>query len=214
MNAAMNFVAFPLAGMVAAMVTICAQGQVLLQMNPFGGLFFGVAIALCLWLWGLRSIRKAFAFILVSISTAVLALWAALIAEFDLIRGGPPYLGAHFVGGCVGAFVLVATALLLFFERGKKVRIVVQSAGWALAGGGLAVLGNASAGWFAQLGNFIYRFHAKLGELLQWHDEEVALLIIWQTGMGLVIALALWVEQKRTAASQFNAPATAGSQSV
>ncbi len=198
------FAAFPIAGMVAALVTIFVlEGQSLSKSNPFGSLFFGIAIALCLRRFsGLRSIRKTIAFILVSFFAAFLASWAALFAQTDVFHGAPPYRGALFVGGCIGAFALVATALLLFFERGKKARIVVQSAGWALAGGGLAVLGNASGNWFLPLGQLIHSWHSRLGELLLWHIDEVALLMIWQTGMGLVIALAVWLQQRSAALTQ------------
>jgi hypothetical protein len=61
-----SLIVFPLAGMAAALVSMSVSLRVLhATWNPFGSLFFGIAIAACLWLFhGLRSISKTLVFIL------------------------------------------------------------------------------------------------------------------------------------------------------
>jgi hypothetical protein len=197
-------VAFPTAGMAAALLTICVpMTRLLSHINPLGSLFFGVAMALCLWLFsGLRSVRKTIIFLLGSFVAAVAGILSAIYVTGNVFPahplGAPEDPGTIFTGGCIGGFVLVAAVLSSFSD--KSLRVLIQSACWAMAGGALAALGNASGDWFQSIRShfdFLQVEHANQLSLLRgWHNDELALAIIWQTGMGLVIALALWVGQK------------------
>ncbi len=217
MKTAFSVVVFPLAGIAAALVTMCVPGSRLLSyINPFGSLFFGAAMALCMWLLsGLRSVRKTIIFLCGSFVAAVAGMLSAVYVTVKLFEPGPleQLVNAPiaFTGGFVGAFVLMAAAIACFSDR--SLRVLIQSACWALAGGALAAFGNASGDWFQSIRShfdFMRVEHANPLSLLHgWHNEDLALLLIWQTGMGLVIALSLWVEQKKTDARQSGAAAKA-----
>ncbi|HEY1936504.1 MAG TPA: hypothetical protein VGJ33_01055 [Candidatus Angelobacter sp.] len=212
----LSFLVFPVAGMFAALVTMCwPTNRILSWVNPLGSLFFAVAIAPCMWLFsGLRSIHKTIVFFLGSFVAAVAGTLSAIYVTGRVFSPAP--LGAPvadqvaFTGGFVGAFVLLAAALSSF--SGKTLRVLIQSACWAVAGGSLAVLGNASGEWFRIIRShfdFLRVEHANQHSLLRLgRNDELALVIIWHTGMGLVIALAVWFGQKASCEHQSGASAS------
>ena len=200
-----SFVVFTLAGMAAALLTLCVpMTRLLSYSNPLGSLFFGASMALCLWLFfALRSIRKTVIFLLGSFVAAVAGILSSIYVTGDVFGPGPSGLLTEpvaFTGGFVGAFVLVAAALSCFSNR--SVGPLIQSTGWALAGGVFAALGSASGDWFERIRSQVqFMRQGELGMALnRWRGEELGLLLIWQTGMGLVIALAVWFQQKSTRA--------------
>ena len=212
----LSFLVFPVAGMFAALLTMYwPTNRILFWVNPLGSLFFAVAIALCMWVFsGLRSIRKTIVFFLGSFVAAVAGMLSATYATVKVFYptplGGPLGDQVAFTGGFVGAFVLLAAALSSF--SGKTLRVLIQSACWAVAGGALAVLGNASGEWFRSIRShfdFLRLEHANQLSLLRlWRNDELALVMIWQTGMGLVIALAVWFGQKAGCEHQSGASAS------
>ena len=214
-KSAAPLLAFPLAGMAAALLTICVPMMpVLSEINVLGSLFFGVAMVLCLRIfYGLRSIRKIIIFLLGSFVAAVAGMLSSMYVSGRVFEPAPwdrPMSAPiAFTGGFVGAFVLMAAAISCFAD--KSLRVLIQSAGWALAGGVFAALGSASADWFEHIRSQLRTFGPgrPLNGLNTWSGEELALVIIWQTGMGLVIALALalWMAKKSFASEAGNSPA-------
>ena len=124
--------------------------------NPDGSLFFGIAIAGCLWLFlGLRSIGKTLIFVLASIAAACLAILSAVFVTGNLFPswslGELPDARVAFTGGYIGAFIVVSTALFLLSANAKILRVLMQTACWSVAGGALAVIGQNSGGWFGRI---------------------------------------------------------------
>ncbi|HEY3768897.1 MAG TPA: hypothetical protein VGN44_09500 [Candidatus Angelobacter sp.] len=212
-----SLIVFPLAGMTAALVTMSVPGvsagmarmsgallHALAFMNPYGSLVFGIAIAACLWMFlGLRSIGKTLIFILASSAAAWLAGLSGIYAAGNLALPKSPE--DFFIGGYVGAFVVVSAALFLLSARPKIFRVLMQTALWAVAGGALAVLGQNSGAWFGHIRSYFIFMHLdqrKSNLFSAWPNSDLALILVWQTGVGLVIALALWTDKRRLANSE------------
>jgi len=194
------FAGLPLAGMASALMTIYMYSyhypypyvRYLRYGNPLGSGVFGVSLAVVFWLFlGLHSFWKTAVFIAASIAAAYLAFLSAVLVTGRLFASGPPYKGGFFVGGLVGGFVLVAAALFLLFPKPKVWRVVVKAACWSLAGGLLGVIGNASGDLFGRI-----RPHLAFVPVQQT-NSDISLILVWQTGMGLVLALALWSKARR-----------------
>ena len=188
--------------MAAALATIFGTSSgPLAGINQMGSLFFGLAMVLCLWqLAGLRSFRSIIFLLLAAVVAAAAGTISAMSVNGTLFGSGtwdrPVTAPIAFTGGFVGAFIVMAAVLFLYSE--KRLRLLIQAARWALAGGAFAVLGWASAGWFNEI-----RSQARSLGLItmdnglnKWGEEELAMMILWQTGMGLVIALAVWRKKK------------------
>jgi hypothetical protein len=173
-------------------------------MNPYGSLVFGIAIAACLWMFlGLRSIGRTLIFILASSAAAWLAGFSGIYAAGNLALPKSPE--DFFIGGYVGAFVVVSAALFLLSARPKIFRVLMQTALWAVAGGALAVLGQNSGAWFGHIRSYFIFMHLdqrKSNLFSAWPSSDLALILVWQTGVGLVIALALWTDKRRLANSE------------
>ena len=181
-------VGFPLLGIASALVAISMRSTQFGRFNPFGSLGFGVFLGG--WFWvipGLRSIWKTLVFILVSPAALVLAIVSAV----PVVDGTTPPSSAEFVGGYVGAFVILLAALLLLARQPRLLLSIAKSLCWAIAGGVLAIIGMASAP----------EFHG-LRMRLDPHqpDSDISLLFLWHIGMALVFALMLWFEENRSRA--------------
>jgi hypothetical protein len=80
----------------------------------------------------------------------------------------------------------------------------MQTACWSVAGGALAVIGQNSGHWFGRIRScfvFMQLDQRKANLFVAWPNSDLALMLVWQTGMGLIIALAVWTEKRRLAAS-------------
>jgi hypothetical protein len=182
-------VGFPLLGIASALLAITMRWTHFGRFNPFGTLGFGVFLGGWFWVFpGLRSIWKTMVFILISPAAVVLAILSAI----PFVNGPGPQYSAEFVGGYVGAFVILLAALLLLARQPRLLRSIAKSLCWAIAGGVLAIIGAASAP----------EFHG----LRMWldprqPDSDISLLFVWQIGMALVFALMLWFEENRSSAS-------------
>jgi hypothetical protein len=204
LRAAFSLLALPLAGMTGALVTMSASIRVLRFIwNPYGSLVFGIAIAGCLWLFlGLRSNGKTLIFVLASIASAYLAGLSAVFVTGNLFP--PKDARVFFTGGYVGAFVVVSAALFLLSANAKIFRVLMQAACWSVVGGALAVIGQNSGSWFGRIRSYFVFMHLdprKANLFAARPNSDLALMLVWQTGMGLVIALVLWMERRRLANS-------------
>ena len=187
-NVRWALVGFPLAGLASVLVTVWIQWTKFGRYNLLGSVSFGVFLSGWFWVFpGLRSIGKTIVFILMSPVAMVLAILSAI----PFVHGPNQRYQAEFVGGYLGAFVILLTALLLLALQPQLLRSIVKSICWAFAGGVLAITGMASGP----------AFHA----LRMWldprrPDSDISLLFVWQVGMALVFALTLWAEEKHSSA--------------
>jgi len=187
-----SFAGFPLAGMASALVTICLRPHLLHHRDPLGSGAFGVLMAASFWIFlGLRSIWRTAAFIAASIAAAYLAALSAILATGRLFQPGPPYEPAAFVGGLVGAFAILVTALFLLSPRPGVRPVLIKAAFWSLAGGLLGVAGQACGDLFGRIRPRLVFVPA------QEPNSDISLILVWQTGMGFVIAMVLWIENRR-----------------
>jgi hypothetical protein len=148
----------------------------------FLGAMFGLAIALCFWIFfRLRSIWKTLTFIAASAAACLLSFLAAgFIYENTLgvswlqDQTGRMVMGhVFFTGGFTGAFIILAAALFLLPPKMNVGGVFIKAACWSVLGGLLGIIGQT------------------VGDL--W------LALVWQTGMALVLALMLWFEKRRLA---------------
>jgi hypothetical protein len=120
------------------------------------------------------------------------AVVLAILSAIPFVNGPGPQYPAEFVGGYVGAFVILLAALLLLADHPRLLRSIAKSLCWAIAGGVLAIIGTASAPEFHGLRMWLDPHRP---------DSDISLLFVWHIGMALVFALMLWFEEKRSRAS-------------
>jgi len=199
-------VVLPLAGFLSGLLTISLPFPDRVSSYCIGALF-GVVIAACLWLSrGRRSIWKAIAFVIASIVAYQVAVDTTVATPSSLrifgfhLAAEQGRTAAHmfFTGGLVGAFVVFAAALFLFFPAEKSWRVLAKALAWSTLGGVLGVAGwslGSSVGkafWFA-----LHALHRTApGEDLQAAiDHETpafySLFILWQTGAALILGILL-----------------------
>lgn len=186
-----SLIIFPLAGLFSALLSLSLNFPL-----GFGGMFlfsaiFGACNAVCLhWLFGLRSVWRTVLFIAASAVSAFISVRAAgwtdsHLALFDPIRGesmvDPERL---FAGGFVGAFVILITGMWAVSPAPTLWSTLLKAFCGALVGGILGV-----GGWAA--GPLFYRIRSHLRWTLHGGDYDQSLVIIWETGLALVLALLL-----------------------
>ena len=143
-------------------------------------------MSICFWVFhGLRSVWKTAVFILMSIVAAGLAGGTAI-----LLNGSLGYDRTHLpeiiVGGYVGAFVILFGSMMLLFPKIGLWRFI-KSVLWASAGGVFAGIGTAASSAFHMV-----RMLLAPGR----PDSEISLVLVWQVGMAVVLALLVSTEKK------------------
>lgn len=188
------FASFGLAGLLSVTILIgLTQFRFAEDWLPgfYVGTIFGFTIAICFWLhFGLRSAWKTMLFI------------AACSVAYSLSVHSEEFLSSHihifnpfghdmfmmppeglFGAGWVGAMLVLAAALFLLFPEQSVLRVAAKSIVWSLAGG---LLGVASGLNFSSSSKMLSRIFS----------EGMSLFLVWQTGMALVLALVLRLEQR------------------
>jgi hypothetical protein len=200
------------AGLLAGLLTIVVPPFVWRLGSPFylGALFgifvgdiFGAVISVYFWVFlRTRSVAKLIEFILASTFAYIVALYATMFSsEFigfsshTSANAGSletPPIGAFFLGGASGAFILLIAALLLFSSRVDPWRVVLRALLWSIVGGVLGVLGWASGPF---LGQAVLSALGQRAVLSSPGDAGTgyyySLYLVWQTGMGLVLGILL-----------------------
>lgn len=188
---AFALIGFPLVGFASALVTVWSRWKwgALGNANLLGSLAFGPLLSVCFWaFFGLRSIRKILILIILSPVAAVIAVWAAVFVDGRFGIADPNDLRLYFIGGYVGAFLLLVTTSLLLAPKIKLLHHILESLCWAIAGGLLAAIGTAAGPLF----------HAIRMRLDPYDpDPDVSLIFVWHIGMALVLAVALYIQKKR-----------------
>lgn len=160
----------------------------------------------------MRGVRGMITFVCGSILAFFIALAATFVAELlsefgsgafysMLNRSRPPeplvYSAGLFVGGFVGAFVMLMALFHVMVPHAKHGRRVATAAYWSLAGGALAVIGwklGPSLGMGLWSGLHARGLTPPTETALNAAgrpSHELSLYLVWQTGMALVLGLAL-----------------------
>ncbi len=183
-----SFLAFPLAGLVSALLTIKLRSNPFFaRANPFGSLIFGLLMGSCFWIFfGLRSVSKVVLFVLISVLASFLSIGSSLLFVGSL-GDDPRFLPESSIGGYVGAFVILVATLLLVCPKPRLRHSLLKSLYWALAGGILAGTAILAAPEFHGL-----RMRLDPGT----QDQGISVILVWQIGMALILAVLLWTERK------------------
>ena len=221
------------AGLIAGILTIVGPSSIprwgpLIYAGALFGIFlgdiFGVFIAVYLSLVvASRSLLRVIGFIFASTFAYILAYYTTMFSA-DFIgfsnTPGPDYgqlsaapVSAFFLGGTVGAFVVVLAALLHFPVGATLSRIFGKALLWSLWGGILGALGWASG---PLLGGIVLRALGKEAVISSpgdgGTDYYYAIILVWQAGMGLVLGIVFTREKKRLTSQVSLPPLSAGAQ--
>jgi len=200
------------AGFFSALLVICAppmsKGTFSNSTLPdlFPGVLFGATISLGLWLsktldasWKMLAITAVSS---VALPTAALVcLGLEYFSPLPLHNQGKDLADvsntALFVGGTVGAFLVLTIVLLLVGSGPPRTRVFAALC-WSLVGGALGIVGWNLGPW---LGMVLWSLQHSLNLTLPGDRFEYALVqgragiyslfLVWQTGMGLLVGLAV-----------------------
>ena len=182
----------PLVGFVSGFLTVLAN-----RLSPFTGWVFGLAVSAYCWHFlRHRSLWKIAAFV----AASTVALAAAYFSFFfPVSMPALDFSGGKFgmlptdnflTCGVVGALIVLTAAVILLFPIRKPSIAVLSCVIGSLLGGGLGL-----AGWMLgpSLGQaLVSALHLTPSE----HDPfETSLCVVWQTGMGLLLGLTLWLQR-------------------
>lgn len=175
----------------------------LMPLGYFLGGVFGVAIAICLALSGiLRNAWKLALVVSVSVVSYVLSIFGVFLIEAaNRMLSQPPAhehqaisTAALAMGGILGAYLLLGATVRITAPEIVNGSFSVQLLLWSLSGGLLGAIGwvlgpSLGAGIQSTLHNFgLLEFRAALySKPENWYS----LLIVWQSGIGLVLGLLL-----------------------
>ena len=177
----------PVVGLASALAALRVDLGVIGRINVLGSLTFGILLSAWLWAFlGFRSIRKILECIFFSPVAAVLAIWTAVFVDGRFGITNPDDLRLYFIGGFVGAFLLMLVASFLVTGSDRLLRAILQALVPAAAGGVLAVAGRIA-------GNDFRAYWMRLDP--RQPGPDTSLIFIWHTGMVLVLGLALWLKK-------------------
>lgn len=200
-------VALGFAGLISALLVICAPSGNDMLGYFFPGTLFGATLSACLWLcrvvrvlWKLAAIT-----LLSSIALPISILISTYLEVFSpwpLHTPGTPIADtssvALFAGGVSGSFLLLATLLLIVGSERRVKKALFRALCWSLLGGVLGVIGWNLGPW---LGNALWSLQhslnlTQLGDKLEYavvqgRTNIKSMLLVWQTGMGLLLGIAL-----------------------
>ena len=192
-----SLLSLPVVGLASALVALRDLG-VVERANILGSLTF--AILLSAWFWaflGFRSISKTVGFILLSPVAALFSIWTAVLVDGRFGIANPEDLRLYFIGGYVGAFLLMLAAL--FWVSGDRLpRAILQALLWAVVGGALDVAGQMAGAGFRG-----YWMRLAPGQ----PGPDTALIVIWHFGMAVVLGLVLWFHKSTRSRSMQKAKA-------
>jgi hypothetical protein len=186
----------PALGLIAGF--IAASLTVIVPIGNLLGITFGVVMAVYFWFFSpARSIQRALGFVGVSTAAYTVAVFVTIfsgeyipheIKDFAFIAGYPPL--SFFLGGTVGAFLVLLAAVLFFSTETNLPELLLKTFLLALVGGALGVLGWAAG---HLVGDRILSALGKEQFLNNAGKDDAgyycSIFLVWQTGMGAVIGL-------------------------
>jgi uncharacterized membrane protein (UPF0136 family) len=191
-----SIAAFTATGMLSGILTACSLAF-LSELNPFVGAIFGAAMAICL---SLRQRMWSAGLIIAFIASSVMAYFAAvwspslttiLLRSLKIVEKDASFPdfgpGVFSIAGFVGAFVIMLAVLFLFFAE-KGWRVPVTALALALPGAFLGLISatasesvqGLAAQWFTPSESWGFK-----------PEQFYSAYLIWQTGIGFVIAALL-----------------------
>jgi hypothetical protein len=196
------------AGLLAGVLTIVLplltlRVDDLFYLNTAFGVFigniFGLVISVYAWVvLRQRSVMRAVGFVLSCTAAYVLAFFSTLFLGAGHLsqRGGGAVADSpawvFFVGGAIGAVVVLVAALLLYSNEHGAAQMVSLVAGGSLVGGILGVVGWAFGP--SVLGrSMLSLIDPGSPSLRPYANQDVfyefSLYLVWQTGMGAVLGV-------------------------
>ena len=165
------------AGFASALISLPFNKELIL-----GAIFGTVLVVYFLLFEGFRTPVRFFAFIVACGASYPLAILAVMFSGLTASESLDITLAQYFVGGGVGAFIVLLAGMLLFGPPEMRGDTLGLAFFGALGGGILGLLG-------AELDRTV-GLH-KVGDL------GVALFFVWQSGVALILGLLLRWGQKR-----------------
>jgi hypothetical protein len=168
------------------------------------GALFGATLSVCLWLTKISHVFWKMLAVTAATSIALpVSVLVGLGGEY-----GSPFVTVHkfseesntalFAGGTSGAFLVIAAVLLLVNSKAPRTRVLINALCWSPVGGVLAIVGWNLGPW---LGMTLWSLRHELNLTLPGDRFEYALgqgragiesmLLVWQTGMGLLLGFAV-----------------------
>lgn len=201
----------PVVGFIAGMLTLYLMHfwsmPILFWGNPFLGLPFGGLFGIHLWIFKKIRVWQVIPLTLASAGAYAVALMCFGYPATLLSRFQPP--GAIvaplslFLPGMLGAFAILGAVYVLIFRNQKWWVILGKAFLWAIGGGVLAVLGwslGSSVGpKLISLANYLHIPPPSVngsGADPILTPDEYSLHVLWQTGMGMLLALSLALTKK------------------
>ncbi len=191
-------VLMPLVGLLSGLLSICFLSLFANSSAEWlTGIVFGTLIALCLAMRGiLRGYWKPVKLIITSVVAWITSLFVA-----GFVAGGahPPELVVPFVGGMVGAFIILGEALYLTCPEFGTWAIVLKAIIWSAVSGALAACGWALGPSFGvNLWHVLHVLHLTGPADLPWGNVAFgdsqpmySIFVIWQTGVATALAIML-----------------------
>jgi hypothetical protein len=195
-----------LAGVASGILTAALCGE---RVTNDLGIPFAAIMAICFALTGVtRSLLKLISFFILAAMAFDVSLFAAIEAELAirkllLVVRKSVYPSSLFIGGMVGAFVVLATVLFLVKKSSRLRAVGKRALLWSVIGGVSAPIGWALG---PSLGMLVWSgLHAvgltspnnTFSNALSGEtgygppDRMFALFVIWQTTMGFVLGMEL-----------------------
>jgi hypothetical protein len=183
-------VALPLSALFSAFVQVRWQPQLFGHEDFLGGAVFGALIAICFCTFGrICHAWQIAAFIVISALAAYSGFFVAMLSHELFQSPSPDFVPEAFVGGFIGAFlVLVAIRSLFYFKPSAK-SVFWGSFIWASVGGFLGMIGLVTKSLFTSV---------RMGLAPHSGDSDVSVIFIWQVGMGIAFA-SMYVIDERSA---------------
>ena len=194
-------VLLPLAGLCSSTLTLAlgtappslASWTVVRLIGPFlESAAFGAAIGLYFLVFT-RAWAGSMLFVLACVAAHWLSVFVGAMAAIALNVAaglpieshGPAVLPAFLLAGTVGAMIVLFGALYLFGPGRVDRGALRRAALWSMGGGGLAVFG--------------WRYGQSIETLAPSQYMPLTTIVVWQTGVALVIALMLSLEEHAAA---------------
>lgn len=168
------------------------------------GALFGATLSVCLWFFtGVRPLWKliviAAASLLAFPISAATCIYLEDFSPWPFHTPGTNFANISnaslFAGGAVGAFLLLAAVFLVVDSEQPMTKVLFRALCWSLLGGGLGVVGHKLGPW---LGTALWPLEPTFSPndtletaVLQGRAGIDSLLLVWQTGMGFVLGIAL-----------------------
>jgi hypothetical protein len=197
----------PIVGLVAGFLTIYSMRFFGLPFpvgyDPLIGVSFGGLLGIYLWFFQNISPWKIVALAVASVVAYNLAAWSIAWVVLGAKVHAPGVItpDLFFFPGAVGAFTILTAVLFLVFPQARSWGALARTLAWSVLGGGLGMLG-----WWlgpavgpvlgAALSSLRLNHVLQPGDLSEIAPFDYSVHVIWQAGMGVVLALALWSEQR------------------